>query len=162
MYIFFIILQVFTCLGLILFVLVQSGKGKGLVEGFSSAESIFGTKTNSFLVKTTSVFAIVFFINCLVLAFLTIQQNKSKMSSYLPVSTKADKIKKEVDKALKEIKEEKAQAEKEAAPQQENKNIATVTGVDNSGQNQQGQQPEESKKDFTPFDINAAKDTQNK
>jgi preprotein translocase subunit SecG len=55
----------------------------------SSAESIFGTKTNTFLVKSTSVLAVVFFFTCLSLAFMSIQHNKSILSTskYSPKKT---------------------------------------------------------------------------
>ncbi|MDD5292111.1 MAG: preprotein translocase subunit SecG [Candidatus Omnitrophica bacterium] len=72
-----ITIHIIACIGLIFFILIQSGRGGGLVDSFSSAESIFGTKTNTFLTKTTAVFAITFFITCLLLAFLSVQQNKS-------------------------------------------------------------------------------------
>ena len=72
-----IVIHIIACIGLIFFILIQSGRGGGLIESFSSAESIFGTKTNTFLTKITTALAIIFFITCLVLAFLSVQQNKS-------------------------------------------------------------------------------------
>ncbi len=79
-----IIVHVLACCLLILIVLVQQGKGGGLIDSFSSAESIFGTKTNTFLVKATSFLSVVFFITCLSLAFLSIQRNKSLIeTSYM-------------------------------------------------------------------------------
>lgn len=72
-----ITIHVIACVLLILIVLVQQGRGGGLIDTLSSAESIFGTKTSSFLVKSTSVLAVVFFFTCLGLAFLSIQKSKS-------------------------------------------------------------------------------------
>ncbi len=72
-----ITIHVIACILLILIVLIQQGRGGGLVDSFSSAESIFGTKTNAFLVKSTSVLAVIFFFTCLGLAFLSLQQSKS-------------------------------------------------------------------------------------
>lgn len=72
-----ITIHIIACIGLIFFILIQSGRGGGLIDSFSSAESIFGTKTNTFLTKTTTILAVVFFITCLLLAFLSVQQNKS-------------------------------------------------------------------------------------
>lgn len=72
-----ITIHIIACVGLIFFILIQSGRGGGLIESFSSSESIFGTKTNAFLTKTTTGLAVIFFITCLLLAFLSIQQNKS-------------------------------------------------------------------------------------
>lgn len=72
-----IIIHVIVCIALIFFILIQSGRGGGLIESFSSAESIFGTNTNKFLTKATSVLAITFFITCLLLAFLSVRQSRS-------------------------------------------------------------------------------------
>lgn len=72
-----IAVHVIACSLLILIVLVQQGKGGGLIDSFSSAESIFGTKTSSFLIKSTSVLAVIFFLTCLGLAFLSIQKSRS-------------------------------------------------------------------------------------
>lgn len=81
MFSFIIAIHVIACSLLIILVLIQQGKGGGLIGSLSSAESIFGTKTNDFLVKSTSVFAIVFFVTCLCLAFLSIQRNKSILTT---------------------------------------------------------------------------------
>ncbi len=84
---FFLVIAVHVtiCLLLILIVLVQQGRGGGLIDSFSSAESIFGTKTNTFLVKSTSVLATVFFLTCLSLAFLSLQKGKSLIeTTYRP------------------------------------------------------------------------------
>ncbi|HAJ56663.1 MAG TPA: preprotein translocase subunit SecG [Candidatus Omnitrophica bacterium] len=82
---FIITVHVIACALLILIVLVQQGRGGGLIDSLSSAESIFGTKTNTFLVKSTSILAVIFFITCLGLAFLSIQKSKSLIeTSYKP------------------------------------------------------------------------------
>jgi len=99
-----IAIHVIACIGLIFFILIQSGKGGGLIESFSSAESIFGTKTNTFLTKATTVLAITFFITCLSLAFLSTQQTKSivekevkkQTSDAVQVSEPAKEVTKEV------------------------------------------------------------------
>jgi len=93
MFAFVMTIHVIACALLILIVLVQQGRGGGLVDSLSSAESIFGTKTNSFLIKSTSVLAVVFFITCLSLAFLSIQKNKSLIqTSYKPATTEEAKM----------------------------------------------------------------------
>jgi preprotein translocase subunit SecG len=79
-----ITIHIIACSLLILIVLVQQGRGGGLIETFSSAESIFGTKTSSFLVKSTTVLAIVFFFTCLALAFMSIQKSRSLVERYQP------------------------------------------------------------------------------
>ncbi len=82
-----ITIHIIACSLLILIVLVQQGRGGGLIETFSSAESIFGTKTSSFLVKSTTVLAIIFFFTCLSLAFMSIQKNRSLVERYQPAGT---------------------------------------------------------------------------
>jgi len=84
-----ITIHITACTLLILIVLVQQGRGGGLIETFSSAESIFGTKTSSFLVKSTTVLAIVFFFTCLSLAFMSIQKSRSLVERYLPTAPAA-------------------------------------------------------------------------
>ena len=79
-----ITIHVIACALLILIVLIQQGKGGGLIDTFSSAESIFGTRTNTFLVKSTSVLSVIFFFTCLSLAFLSMQKSKSLIETYKP------------------------------------------------------------------------------
>jgi len=76
-----IVLHVIVCILLIAIILVQAGRGGGFVEGFSGVESMFGTKTSSFLTRTTAVLSTLFFITCLTLAFLSARQGKSLMQS---------------------------------------------------------------------------------
>ena len=97
-----IVIHLIACLGLIVIVLLQSGRGGGLSESFSSAESIFGTKTNTFLTRTTMIFAILFLITCLTLAFLSKQSSKSIMPGQ-KVDTKAHP-----DTAVKDIPEKQS------------------------------------------------------
>ena len=72
-----IFFHIIVCVGLILVVLVQAGRGGGLAESFSGAESVFGTKTNAFLTRATTVFAVAFFITCLSLTFVSKQRFQS-------------------------------------------------------------------------------------
>lgn len=72
-----IFIHVMVCLGLIGIVLIQAGRGGGLSQSFSGAESMFGTKTNALLTRATTVCAIIFFITCLSLAFVAKQRSKS-------------------------------------------------------------------------------------
>jgi len=65
---------------LIVVILMQSGRGGGLTEGFASAESMFGAKTNEFMIKATTIFATLFLVTCLGLAVLSSQKGKSLMS----------------------------------------------------------------------------------
>lgn len=72
-----IIIHVIVCAALIALVLVQRGRGGGLVESFQGVESMFGTKTNTFLTRTTTILSIVFFLTCLSLAVLSVRQSRS-------------------------------------------------------------------------------------
>ena len=77
---FLLIIHTLTCILLCMVILMQSGRGGGLTAGFSSAESVFGAKTNSFMIKTTTVFAGIFLVTCLTLAFLSSRKDRSLMS----------------------------------------------------------------------------------
>lgn len=103
MFAFVITIHVITCILLIAIVLIQQGRGGGLIDSLSSAESVFGTKTSTFLVKSTSVLSVVFFISCLCLAFLAIQKNKSIIeTSYLQESSVKNQTDSDQDKTSSE------------------------------------------------------------
>ncbi len=70
-------LHIIVSILLVIVILVQRGRGGGLVEALAGAESLFGTKTSSFLVKTTTTLAILFFITSTTLAFLSKQRGLS-------------------------------------------------------------------------------------
>jgi preprotein translocase subunit SecG len=85
-----IVVHVIACIVLIVLVLIQRGRGAGLVESFPGVESMFGTKTSAFLTRTTTIMSIVFFLTCLSLAVLSVKQSKSLMrSAKPPVKTEA-------------------------------------------------------------------------
>ena len=79
-----IILHVIVCILLITLVLIQRGRGSGLVESFAGVESMFGTKTNAFLTRTTTVLSVVFFFTCLSLAIISVRQSKSLLANVKP------------------------------------------------------------------------------
>ena len=88
-----IIIHVTACVILITLVLIQRGRGAGLVESFAGVESMFGTKTNAFLTRTTTIMSVVFFITCLTLAVLSVRQSKSLMrSAKQPVAVKTEAV----------------------------------------------------------------------
>lgn len=88
---FVIAIHVTACIGLIIIVLIQSGRGGGLVENLSSLESVFGTKTNAFLTRATTVLSVIFFVTCLSLAALSIRQSRSLMQNIkLPAPSAAE------------------------------------------------------------------------
>lgn len=74
---FFIFLHTACCLLLIGAILMQSGRGGGLTEGFAPAESMFGAKTNEFMIRTTVVLASIFLVTSLVLARLSSKKEQS-------------------------------------------------------------------------------------
>lgn len=76
---FIISIHLIVCALLIIIILIQRGRGGGLVESFSGVESMFGPKTNTFLTRTTTILSTLFFITCLSLAFLSAQQARSLM-----------------------------------------------------------------------------------
>jgi preprotein translocase subunit SecG len=68
-----LVLHVFLSLGIITLVLLQKGSGAtaGAAFGGGGAGSLFGAPGSAnFLSKTTAIFAICFFINSMVLAYL--------------------------------------------------------------------------------------------
>lgn len=83
-----IIIHVIACIVLIGLVLIQRGRGAGLVESFAGVESMFGTKTSAFLTRTTTIMSVVFFITCLSLAVMSVKQSKSLMRNVHPVTPK--------------------------------------------------------------------------
>jgi preprotein translocase subunit SecG len=84
-----IFIHAVICVLLIAIILMQPGKGGGLTDSMASAESIFGAKTNVFIIKTTAIFAVIFLVTCLGLAILSSQKGKSLMAERAlpPVST---------------------------------------------------------------------------
>ncbi len=79
-----IAIHVVACMLLVLIVLIQQGRGGGLVEGFSGVESMFGPKTSVFLTRATTVLSILFFTTCLSLAMISAQRSRSLMKGAVP------------------------------------------------------------------------------
>jgi preprotein translocase subunit SecG len=74
---FITIIHILACILLIAVILMQAGRGGGLTEGFASAESMFGAKTNVFMVRTTAIVALVFLVTSLGLAYLSAERQAS-------------------------------------------------------------------------------------
>ena len=91
-----ITIHVIVCLLLIGLILIQRGRGGGLVESFSGVESMFGTKTNTFLARTTTALSIIFFLTCLALAFSSVRQSRSLMKEIKTESESASTEKKDI------------------------------------------------------------------
>ncbi|MBN2831573.1 MAG: preprotein translocase subunit SecG [Candidatus Omnitrophica bacterium] len=81
---FIITIHVIACALLIILVLIQRGRGSGLVESFAGVESMFGTKTSAFLTRITTICATIFFLTCLTLAILSVRQSKSLLANVKP------------------------------------------------------------------------------
>ncbi len=77
---FVMFLHAIVCILVVTIVLMQSGRGGGLTEAFSSAESMFGAKTNEMLIKATTVVTICFFVTSITLAILSAKRGKSLMT----------------------------------------------------------------------------------
>ncbi|MCC7120349.1 MAG: preprotein translocase subunit SecG [Gammaproteobacteria bacterium] len=72
-----LVLHVIVAISLIVFILLQQGRGAttGAAFGSGASSTVFGARGSaSFLSRTTSILAIVFFANCLLLAFLGAQR----------------------------------------------------------------------------------------
>ena len=77
MYTFLLVIHVLAAILLIVTILIQRGRGGGLVESFSGVESMFGAKTSVFLTRLTTVFAVIFLFTSISLAFLAARQSRS-------------------------------------------------------------------------------------
>ena len=83
MYSFLIVIHVFVCLVLIAVVLLQAGRGGGMLDmmGGGQTSSLFGTQTNTFMTRATEVCAVIFIVTSLSLAVLSSQRGKSLIES---------------------------------------------------------------------------------
>jgi preprotein translocase subunit SecG len=77
MYGFLLVIHVLVAILLIIVILIQRGRGGGLVESFSGVESMFGTRTSQFLTRATTVFASIFLFTSISLALLAARQTRS-------------------------------------------------------------------------------------
>jgi preprotein translocase subunit SecG len=77
---FLTVIHVITCILLVITILMQAGKGGGLAQGFDSAENLLGAQTNTFMVKVTTVLAVIAFCTCISLAILTSKKQRSLLN----------------------------------------------------------------------------------
>ncbi len=98
-------IHVIVCALLIAIILIQAGRGGGLVESLSSVESMFGTRTNTFLTRATAILSTIFFITCVGLAFLSLQKSRSLMKDIKPKAASQETL-------------PPGEAKKESAPEQ--------------------------------------------
>ena len=85
-------IHIIVCILLMGIVLIQSGRGGGLTGNFSSMESLFGTKTNSFLTRTTAVLAALFIITCLSLTLISTKRSKSLIEQAPPKTAEKENL----------------------------------------------------------------------
>ncbi len=78
---FILVIHVIVCILLVISILMQAGRGGGLTETFQSAESMFGTQTNVFMVRFTTILAAIFILTSLVLAFNSSKGSQSLMAN---------------------------------------------------------------------------------
>src|SRR5580698_9063191 len=78
---FVLVIHVIVCILLVITILMQSGRGGGLTETFQSAESMFGTQTNVFMVRFTTILAAIFICTSLFLAFKSSKGDQSLMAN---------------------------------------------------------------------------------
>ncbi len=88
--IFVLIIHSIVCVLLVIVILMQSGRGGGLTEGFAAAENMFGAKTNEFMVKATSVLAVLFVVTSLTLAYFSARRDESIMARLMDKTKKPD------------------------------------------------------------------------
>jgi len=125
---FFMFLHAVVSILLLVIILMQSGRGGGLTESFASAETMFGAKTNEFMIKATTIFASLFLITCLGLAVYSSQKGKSLMSSKVASETQALPTTQEADTAVEKMDTIIVGDEKtaQAIPAEEETDVVTV------------------------------------
>ena len=77
---FILFIHIIAAILLVVTILMQAGRGGGLAESFSSAESMFGTQANAFMVRFSTILAITFFSTSLILAVSSAKGSKSLMA----------------------------------------------------------------------------------
>lgn len=77
---FILVIHVIVCVLLVISILMQAGRGGGLTETFQSAESMFGTQTNAFMVRFTTILAVIFISTSLIFAFQSSKGTQSLMA----------------------------------------------------------------------------------
>jgi preprotein translocase subunit SecG len=83
--------HIIVCVGLILIVLLQTGKGASMGAAFGgSSQTIFGSSgATTFLGKLTTGVAVVFMLTSLLLAFMTGPRQKSSVMTSTPAPVQA-------------------------------------------------------------------------
>jgi preprotein translocase subunit SecG len=127
---FILVIHVIVCVLLVIAILMQAGRGGGLTETFQSAESMFGTQTNVFMVRFTTILAVIFLSTSLILAFNSSKGDKSLMANKKLLSTVpkpvAAPVSKDADVQVK-VEAPKPMASAETAAPTKNVPVSPVT-----------------------------------
>jgi len=122
LYGFLLVIHVLVAVLLVAVILVQRGRGGGLLETFSGVESMFGTKTNLFLTRTTAVFASLFLFTSVFLALLAAHQSRSLIDEKAVSSSQQQMLQEEAREEGQPVESELPikQDSREQAAQEEN------------------------------------------
>src|SRR5215471_15346915 len=115
------VVHVILCLFLIVVVLLQAGKGggMGIAFGGGGSQTVFGSSgAGNFLTRLTAIFAVCFFVNSLVLAYLSSQSDSKRLQTLSERKNAAKENEKAAnDKIAKDIEKKKVESgEKPGAP----------------------------------------------
>jgi preprotein translocase subunit SecG len=100
--------HVVICFILIAVILLQAGRGQGLVGSSFTAggvQSLFGTRAADFLTKATTVAACLFLVTCIALDIIEAQKSRSLFEAQRPA---APVDVQQIQKVLEKIKAEEA------------------------------------------------------
>lgn len=86
MYTLLLIIHVMCCLLLVAIVLLQVGRGRGMMGflGSSTAETLFGSRTGDVLTRSTTVIAAIFMVTSLSLAYISLKKTGSVAKGIRP------------------------------------------------------------------------------
>lgn len=89
MYSIFVFIHILVCIGLILVVLLQAGKGAGLgnLFGGGGGDQLFSAPSGTaFIKKMTTVMALVFVTTSVILTIMTSRRNQRSLMEQIPMS----------------------------------------------------------------------------
>lgn len=84
MYTVLLLFHVIFCILLVAIVLLQVGRGRGMMGflGSGTAETLFGSRAGDVLTKSTTVIAVLFMVTSLSLAYISVRKGSSVMSGF--------------------------------------------------------------------------------
>lgn len=112
MFVFLVILHILVCVILVIVILMQAGRGEGLSGAFGTGftQTLFGTRSATFLTRATAIIGGVFLVSALVLTFFSGYLNRSLMES------RAVEQKKGTEPAAPAVREQTTEQTKEKEP----------------------------------------------